>query len=144
MKSQRGIAAVEFALVLPILVLLAFGIIEFSLALYDKAVITNASREGARAGIVAQSPKVKDAEIKAAVINYCNPHLITFRTDQTIKGTDITIVPPDSRDGMPFGTDLTVTVTYRYDFLVFPGLTRLMGGSLGPIDLVARTTMKME
>jgi Flp pilus assembly protein TadG len=51
-KNQQGVAAVEFALILFPLVLLVFGTIEFSTLLYDKAMITNASREGARAGIV--------------------------------------------------------------------------------------------
>ena len=46
---QRGAAVVEFALILPILLILLVGTIDASLALYDKAVITNASREGARA-----------------------------------------------------------------------------------------------
>ena len=50
--EQKGVAALEFAIILPVLLLLTCGIIEFSVALYDKAMITNASREGARAGIV--------------------------------------------------------------------------------------------
>jgi Flp pilus assembly protein TadG len=58
LKSQKGVAAVEFALVLPLLVLLIFGIIEFSLLMFNKQVITNASREGARAGIVAGTPRL--------------------------------------------------------------------------------------
>jgi hypothetical protein len=49
--GQKGAAAVEFAVVLPLLVLLLFGSIEFGLLLYNQEVITNASREGARAGI---------------------------------------------------------------------------------------------
>ena len=49
--GQKGVAAVEFAIVLPFLVLLVFGTIEFGLMFYNKQVITNASREGARAGI---------------------------------------------------------------------------------------------
>ena len=51
-RNQRGASAVEFALILPILICVLFGIVEFGLLMYDKAVITNASREGARAGIV--------------------------------------------------------------------------------------------
>ncbi len=51
-RSDHGASAVEFALVLPVLMLLTFGIIEFGVLLFDKAVITNASREGARMGIV--------------------------------------------------------------------------------------------
>jgi Flp pilus assembly protein TadG len=52
MNSQRGAAVVEFAFVLPLLLVILFGIIEFSFLLYDKAMLTNASREGARVGIV--------------------------------------------------------------------------------------------
>ena len=50
---QAGAAMVEFAIVLPVLALLLMGIIEFSIIIYDKAVITNASRVGARYAIVA-------------------------------------------------------------------------------------------
>ena len=46
--NQDGVAAVEFAIILPFLVILIFGMIEFSLVLYNKAMITNASRVGAR------------------------------------------------------------------------------------------------
>ena len=51
-SNANGAAAVEFAIVVPLLLLLLFGIIEFSLLLYNKAMLTNASREGARFGIV--------------------------------------------------------------------------------------------
>ena len=50
--NQKGAAIVEFAIILPLLLLLIFGMIEFSLLMYNKAMITNASREGARRGIV--------------------------------------------------------------------------------------------
>jgi len=46
--AQRGVAAVEFALILPVLLLIVFGIINFGLLMYDLSVVTNAAREGAR------------------------------------------------------------------------------------------------
>ena len=49
--NQSGASAIEFAFLLPVLLLFLFGIIEFSVLFYNKAMITNASREGARAGI---------------------------------------------------------------------------------------------
>ena len=55
-ESQKGALAVEFALVLPVLLLLILAIIELSFFLFNRAVITNAAREGARAGIVQRSP----------------------------------------------------------------------------------------
>lgn len=51
-NRQKGVAAVEFAIVAPLLFLLIFGIISYGIMLYNQAVITNASRAGARAGIV--------------------------------------------------------------------------------------------
>ena len=47
-RSDSGAAAIEFAIVAPLLFVLLFGIIEFGAILYNKSVITNASREGAR------------------------------------------------------------------------------------------------
>jgi Flp pilus assembly protein TadG len=138
-NDKNGTAIVEFAIVLPLLFLLLMGIIEFSFVLYDKAVLTNASREGARAGIVFRSPRVTDADIKGTVKNYCKTFLITFGSD-TLEDANIAISPA-SRDGLPFGTDLTVTVNYRYDFLVLPSF---MTTAMGPINLVAQTVMKLE
>jgi Flp pilus assembly protein TadG len=46
-KDQNGGAVVEFAIILPLLIALLFGIVEFGLLLYNKQIITNASREGA-------------------------------------------------------------------------------------------------
>ena len=55
-KDQTGASAVEFAIILPLLVVFVFGIIEFGLIFYNKAMLTNASREAARAGIVFRAP----------------------------------------------------------------------------------------
>jgi Flp pilus assembly protein TadG len=49
-RGEGGAVAVEFAIILPILVLLVFGIIDFGHAWYIKQIVTNASREGARYG----------------------------------------------------------------------------------------------
>ena len=51
-NNQNGAAMVEFAIVLPLLLMLIFGMIEFSVMLYDKAMLTNATREGTRLGIL--------------------------------------------------------------------------------------------
>lgn len=47
-KNERGAAAVEFALVLPLLVVLVFGVAEFGRAYYVQATLSGAAREGAR------------------------------------------------------------------------------------------------
>ena len=51
-RDQDGAAAVEFALLLPLLVLLLFGLIQFGLAFNTKIQATNAAREGARMAVV--------------------------------------------------------------------------------------------
>lgn len=146
MKSEKGVSAVEFALIAPLLFVLTFGIIEFSLLLFDKAVVTNASREGARAAIVyntvgtTYTPRT-DAEIKAVVLNYTNKYLVNLGKPSS--NPLITIVPAEG--ARVSGGDVTITVTYTYDFLVFPNLTKLIGGSFdGTIDLVGTTLMRME
>ena len=78
--NQNGAAVVEFAVVLPLLLLIVFGIIEFGFLMYNQAMLTNASREGARAGIVARSPRRSTAEIRTIVQTYCSDYLVTFRS----------------------------------------------------------------
>lgn len=52
-RSEEGAAAVEFALVVPLLLTLLFGIVEFGAAYNAQIVVTNAAREAARAATVA-------------------------------------------------------------------------------------------
>jgi Flp pilus assembly protein TadG len=138
--SQKGAAMVEFALILPLLIVLIFGIIEFSIIMYDKAMVTNASREGARAGIVLRlTPAgdlnpLTDAEIKSVVMGYLNTRLITFGSGTA----DATSTPPLPRKS---GDQLTVTATYTYDFLLLPNFVTTLTGK---IDLEAETVMRME
>jgi len=51
-SAQRGAAAVEFALVLPVLLLVVFGVIDFGIVMAQKASLANAARTGARYGVV--------------------------------------------------------------------------------------------
>ena len=132
--NQKGTAAVEFALVLPLLMVIVFGIIDFSFVLYDKQIITNASREGARVGIVAQSPRVTDPAITTVVNNYVSNHLITFGS---VKTATTTI----ARTGLLFGDNLTVTVKFDYRFLVLP---KFISTLTGVQNLNATTVMRME
>jgi Flp pilus assembly protein TadG len=134
-ERQKGAAAVEFAIVLPLLVILIFGMIEFSVLFYDKAMITNASREETRAGIVFRHPtRVTEPEIQAVVAQYCQDHLITF-------GDDSSLVVSAPTDGLGSGDLLTVQVQYAYEFLVIPNF---ITGLTGTIQLMSETVMRME
>jgi Flp pilus assembly protein TadG len=148
LRTQRGTAVVEFALILPLLVVIVFGIIEFSILFYDKAMVTNASREGARVGIVFNVDgngdwvAVDDGTITTTVNNYLrdnilsrdylinlgNPSATTASTTMTRAG------------GSPGGT-LTVSVTYTYTFMVIPNF---IASIVNPITLTAQTVMRFE
>lgn len=134
LRASEGIAALEFALILPFLLILIFGIIEFSFLLYDKQVITNASREGARYGIVQSVPRVTEGEIVDTVNFYCKNHLITFGVQSP---PTVTV----DRTGVDFGDNLTVTVQYFYKFLLFP---KFVSSYSSGINLTAETVMKYE
>ena len=142
-RNQNGGAAVEFAIILPLFIFLLFGIIEGGLLLYNQHIITNASREGARAGIIAAVPKVTDQEIRDKVKDYARRFLVTFSSD-TLEDENINILPAYStrNNAGAFGTDLVVDVTYNYDFLsLFNPITfKKFDG----VPLEARTVMKME
>jgi Flp pilus assembly protein TadG len=133
--SQHGAAAVELALLLPILIILIFGAIEFGVLMYDQQVLTNASREGARAGIVQKDTPVTVAEIQQIVSNYASGRLITFGSGGTAPETDVS---PGTGD---FGSDVTVTATYGYEFFV---LGSLIPGFDGQRLMTAHTTMRHE
>ena len=55
-KNERGAAAVEFALVFPLLILVLFGIIEFGAMFNAQLLVTSAARESARVMAVENSP----------------------------------------------------------------------------------------
>ena len=128
-RSESGASAVEFALLLPVLMMVLFGIIEFGFALYQQAILTNASREGARLGIVQSIPAITTAQIDAQIDNYLS------QTGINPANVSRTIVA-----GGPTGTPVRVTLTLPYTFLVLPNLT-----SLSPtLNLKAYTEMRHE
>ena len=143
-RDQNGGAVVEFAIILPLLIVLLFGSVEFGLLLYNKQIITSACREGARAGIVSRTPGLSNDAIEDEVIKYGKAYLVTFGSDTlekadidllTINNNSTTFNPATDRC-TSFGCDLKVVVTYDYDFLVL--------SAFGPITLNAKTIMKME
>lgn len=134
-NSEKGASAVEFALVLPLLLILLFGTIEFGLLMYDKAVLTNACREGARFGIISASPRMTSAQITTVINNYCGTNLITFGAAATAPVVSV------SSTGQNFGDDLTVTANYQYSFLF---MDNVINALIGGTNLSAQAIMKYE
>ena len=132
LQNNRGVAAVELAICLPILILLVCGSIEFGLLFYNQQVITNASREGVRAGIVEGTV---NADIEQIVKNYCTGKLINLNGANELLTDAVTVSGSNTAGGIAI---LTVRVIYNYNFL--------FGGILGFTDkaLSAQTIMRME
>ena len=135
-QRQRGAAVVEFALILPILLVLLVGTIDASLALYDKAVITNASREGARAGIVARNPPVSTEEIVAVVNRYALSALVSSGSNSADPRVEIKTLITANNDPA-----LQVSVSYEFQGIGLGSLLQSLGR---PMKLQASTVMVYE
>lgn len=154
-SSNRGVSAVEFALVLPLLLVILFGIIEFGAVLYNQAVITNASREAARyaagfytnpANATATRPDCNDIKNYAAA--YVNAHLLNFKTSTTFGANNVTCPggTPSTNYGGYAGYVNTIKIQYQYDFLVFGNMIGLLTASTWSpsLTLGAQTSMRDE
>ena len=117
-KKQKGAQAVEFALVLPFMILIIFAVLDFFLIAYNKAVITNASREAARNGITLTAAAWSPTAVSQVACNYVRTMLIsvgdTAITSNCTASTDPQItVTPASSSPPAFNTPITVTVSYQ-------------------------------
>ncbi len=120
----------EFSLLAPLFVVLLFGLLEFGLAIYSKGVVTNASREGTRFGVVYTSPRKTAGEITAKVQEYLTKSGFTDTVTVNVTGA-----------GGTSGTPLSVSVTYPYNFQVLPNFVCSL---IGNINLTSNTVMLME
>lgn len=102
-KNTRGQALVEFALILPLLLLLMFGIIEFGRAFFQKNITINAAREGARFAAVQTTWNV------AAIQTYAK-NTITLPSAQS--SANVT-VDPQTRPASGGSTTVTVTTKFK-------------------------------
>jgi len=127
-KIRRGAAAVEFAIVLPVFVLLTFGMIEYGRMVMVQQVITNASREGARRAVLdgATSTEVTDA-------------VTTYLTNAAISGGTTTMSPANPSSAAA-GDPVTVTVSIPFADVSWLPSPMYLGGK----TLSASTTMRRE
>jgi Flp pilus assembly protein TadG len=129
-RKQQGASLVEFAVLAPVFVVLLFGLVEFGMSIYSKEVIGNASREGARFGVVYTTPRKTTTEIRTKVQDYLTKSGFTSTATINVTGA-----------GGASGSSLTVAVTYPYSFQVLPSF---VSGLTGTINLTANSIMLME
>ncbi|MPZ23852.1 MAG: pilus assembly protein [Dehalococcoidia bacterium] len=130
-RSERGQAMVEFALVLPLLLVLAFGIMDFGRALQAYVTINNAAREGARTGSITPST--------GTIQNTVRDSAGDFGDD-----VDINVSYPDGNE-----SGGSVRVRVEYDYTMITPLGSMIGlASGGALDesfaLRATSDMRIE
>jgi Flp pilus assembly protein TadG len=143
--TQRGNALVEFALVLPLLLLIFAGIVDFGFLFQRYEVITNAAREGARIGVL---PGYEAADVQQRVLDYVQEGLNMSAGDAAaaLGGTpDVEMVMLGAATGAPF-LATQVTVRFTYNYLIIGPIVNLAtgGGWAASITLNARCTMRRE
>ena len=114
-NRQQGAQAVEFALILPFMVLIIFCVLDFGILAFDKAVITNASREAARRGIVLSATAWDPAAIRQVACDYARSALITVSSGTrtaTCSGSADPVVTVQPTTAPAFGDPVTVSVSY--------------------------------
>ena len=136
-RRTSGQGLVEMALILPVLLLIFMGIIDFGRAIYAYNAVSNAAREGARLGIVDQ--RLTGGTYNAAV---------EAANQATVLGIDPTdpnqvlVTFPDPGGVCPtiaVGCPVSVRVQYQ-----FSPLTPIIGRILGPITVGSTTQLPME
>jgi TadE-like protein len=133
MESARGQGLVEFALVLPIILLLMFAVFDAGRAVVQYSALTNAAREGARMAIVNQDETLIEERIQklAFTMEIANPgSVVSF-----VRESD----PTELCD--PIAVGCIAVVEPQADWTP---ITPLVGNVIGPMTFTARAEMPIE
>jgi Flp pilus assembly protein TadG len=125
---DRGAAAVEFALLLPLLMLLVFGIVDFGRALNAQITLTQAAREGARMAALGEPNVVGGTQAAATGLN------------------PVTVTVTSCPVGAGAGVNAVVQVSYKFSFVTpVTAIASIFGSSWGStITLTAQGVMPCE
>lgn len=129
---ERGAAAIEFALILPLLLLVLAGIIDMGRLFYAQVVTSNAAREGARMSAIGYT----DGEVRSRIQSWeLGQSLFSPSAPQvTIQNLCAT---------SPADVDTTVTIVYRdFDWIILDAMSSFFGAPIEPADPQASATMR--
>ena len=150
-STDRGQAVIELALTLPLLLLVVFGIIDFGFMFQRYEAVTNAAREGARLGVLADytATEAQNRALDYLVASGLNGPIRACGTGTIVQNsrcaqmTTSTVVVAGST---PAKTVNQVRVIVEYDHVYqFVGpIMNLFGGGLGSIRLRASSSMRRE
>jgi len=125
-KNCKGQTLVEMALVLPILLLIIMGIVEFGRIFNAYLIVTNASREGARVAVVGGT----DSDINNSITN----------TTVTLKPENMSVNITPIEESRTRGSQVTVNVHYQIE-MICPILNGIIPN---PFQINSSTVMRME
>jgi Flp pilus assembly protein TadG len=138
LRSERGAELLEFALVLPILLLVLAGILDMGFLFKNFEVVTNAAREGAR---MASLPGWVETDVVTRVNRYLAAGGLQGPATTTIENV---VIVTDAVTGRSI-TGIKVTVAYPHTFMILGPITRLLQGTAVPnTTLRAVATMRTE
>jgi Flp pilus assembly protein TadG len=121
---------VEFALVIPILCVVLFGVIQFGILFKNYVTLTDAARTGARKAAVSRLSATPEADVEAAVRKAASG------IDKPCSGgTGLCVAV--SAAAWEHGEDVTVTATYPYS-------VNLLGVVVASGNLESKTTERVE
>jgi len=135
-RRGGGNTLVEMMLLLPILLGLSFGAVEYGYAMYIKHTLQGAAREGARASIVSGATA---AEVQTAV----DGAMLAAGFGQT-KYTRPCTISPANWTTANMGTAITVTVSGQWGTIGFSALPTYLGGIPTTKVISGSTTMRKE
>jgi hypothetical protein len=148
--GERGAALVEFALVLPLLLVVIAGIVDFGFAFQRFEVITNAAREGARMAVLPVG--YTEDEVRLRVREYVRVGLglpTLTAVDPMMPVANIDVTYPDLTLGSGSGAitveTALVEVSYQHNWLILRPILGLINKNWGTsITLSARSQMTRE
>ncbi len=138
----RGQALVEFALIVPIFILLLMGILDFGRAVYAYSTLNNSAREAARQAIVDQTVEhiqTRAVEHGVALGIPVADVTVEFR-DSTDTGGCVALTNADANDD-PFVSNCLVRVRVDYDFTA---ATPVIGDIIGSVAMSGDSTMPID
>ncbi len=139
LRSDRGAELIEFALVLPLLLFIILGLVDFGFMFQRFEVVSNAAREGARMAVLAG---YTNADVEARVRSYLTTGGVAATTsNSSVTTTDYTI---PTGGGGPVMSGKRVQVTYASPYLFLGPLAGWFGGSFTSANLTGVAIMRKE
>ena len=145
LRRGGGQSLVEFSLLLPVMLIIIFGIIDFGMGLRSYISLTNATREGARFAAVGNPAGSYPANCDGS-----SNTTVTGRVCVSIEGlnlADMTDVSVDYPDGQAPGNSVIVSADYTYNYITPLGdfIAFFSGGALTEtLSLSTSTDMRLE